>query len=607
MKQSVYMTKYLRVPVCLTVAFISTYFIKQLLKSEQNNYMLTNSLLSLFICCGIFALYMKVSEKIEARLWVISAFCGIFFSTCMVVGRNVLLYDQTRINHPKVWVYILAETPLFMAAVIIIFRTLYEGKVCLEVRPLDRFLEQKVSVKTTFFFAWAAIFLAWIPGLLAAYPGIYGYDSIYQLTYYTSGEISLHHPLIHTYLLGFCVWTLGNFFGDLKLGLLIYSLIQMVCLSGALACICTYMAKKKCPGIIRIIFLLFFMLFPTNAIMSFSATKDVLYTAFLSVMIVLFTYVADKPELLKKNSFFACIAIFIFLQIIFRSQGIYVFVFGMIFGFAILRKYWKRLLALFLVCLILYAGYSGPITALLNGQESDSIHEMMSVPCVQLSKAVLDNAELTEEEKEKVREYIPNYEAYYDFESNADALKNTFNSELFKENPWDFIKLWMQIGLKAPMSYIDAFARITIGLWYPDMNYRDLEAWHPYWEYESSKQLEEDIDRVIVDRDTPEFMQGLSEWYYRLSYENSYQNTPVISMLFSSGFVVWILCLYVAWCIYTKQYKYLVPASFAVGVWLTTILGPVVLYRYIYPITIADTIFLSSVLSMKEKGDAENG
>lgn len=593
---------------CIFVAFLSTYFINSIIKDDLKNYSISNSVISLFVFVGIFILYTKALQKFETRLFIISLVYGLIFSFCMVIGVNVLIHGQTRINHIKVWIQILAETPLFMSSVILIFHSLrYNGKK-LSIPKLDKFLDQKFSPKKAFILSWILIFLAWIPGLIASYPGIYGYDSIYQLTYYTTGEISLHHPLIHTYLLGFCVWTLGNMFGDLKIGFLIYSLIQMICLSGAFALIYTYMKKRRCPGIIRIIFLIIFMFLPTNALMSFSSTKDVFYTAFFAIVVLFFMQASEKPELLNKNKFIFTLALFIFLQCIFRSQGIYVFLFAILFAFILWRKYWKKLFLLLLICLVSYGLYSGPITMICNGKEFDSLHEMMSVPCVQLSKAALDNSdELSESDFQKIELYIPNYKAYYNYESNADALKNTFNSEAFKENPMDFIKLWISVGIKTPLTYIDAFARITIGLWYPDMNYNDPEAWHPYWEYRSTEQLPQDIERVIVERDTPNFMNWLSTKLEKLTYENTYQTVGVISMLFSSGLMCWILWLYAGWCIYVRRYRFLVPMLFVFGLWLTTMLGPVILYRYVYPIAVTNIIFIGSVLTMCKEREVQNG
>lgn len=592
---------YIKIASYCVLAFLSTYFIDNMFKVDQSHYPISNSIFSVFIFIGIFLLYKKAFHEIDVRLMIISAIYGFFFALCMIFGTNLLLYEQTKINQPVIWIQIFAEMPLFMAIIIVLFQVWKRrsNRACV----LDKFLERKFTVKKVFLFSWFLIFLAWLPGLIASFPGIYGYDSIYQLTYYVTQEISLHHPLAHTYLLGFCVWTLGNIMGDLKLGMLVYCIVQMCCLSGVFATISAYMAQRKCPGIIRILFLVLFMFLPTNALMSFSSTKDILHSVFFAILILLFTCVADNPKVLKEKRFFVILIVFSFLQIIFRSQGIVVFVFGMLIALIIMRKYWKRLIALLLISLTLYGVYSGPITELCNGKKANSIQEMMSVPCMQLAKAAIDNEEeLTDAEMEKIEDYIPDYTVYYDLVGISDPLKNTFNSDLFKEEPLDFIRLWLSVGRKAPVAYIDAFGRLTIGLWYPDMNYRDPEAYHPYWEYKSTQQMEGDIPRVIVERNTPDNMQWLADFYDKLSYENTYQKIPVVSMFFSSGMTCWIMLLYAGWCIYIKKYKHLVAFTFVFGLWLTLLLGPVVLYRYIYPIVISDAVFAGCVFS-KIKGD----
>ena len=268
------------------------------------------------------------------------------------------------------------------------------------------------------------------------------------------------------------------------------------------------------------------------------------------------------------------------------------------------------MLAVFLSVLVLYGVYSGPITALLGGQKANSLQEMMSVPCMQLSRAMLYCADdLTPQEKQMIAEYIPGYEAYLNSPGISDSMKNSFDSGRFSENPFEFIKLWAGVGLKCPLTYIDAFARLTIGLWYPDMNYRDYGAYHPYWDYDSAKQ-DANGSFIIVDRYTPEAFQGLADFYSELTYENPYQNIPVVSMLFSSGLTVWLCLLYFAWCLYGKHYRHLPICAFILGLWLTLLLGPVVVYRYVYPLVVVIPLLAGSALTTKtypEKKENKNG
>lgn len=175
---------------------------------------------------------------------------------------------------------------------------------------------------------------------------------------------------------------------------------------------------------------------------------------------------------------------------------------------------------------------------------------------MQLSRTKLYD-DLSEKEEKLIEEYIPDYENYEKFQAIADCMKNTFNSTKFKENPAEFIRLWVQVGIEHPVTYIDAFARITIGLWYPDMNYRDESAAHPYWEWLSTGQ--DDPARfegyILLERKPVKLFEWLSKLNYSLTYENWYQRIPVISMMFSSGLVIWCIVFYMLYMIYYKKYK----------------------------------------------------
>ena len=216
-------------------------------------------------------------------------------------------------------------------------------------------------------------------------------------------------------------------------------------------------------------------------------------------------------------------------------------------------KYRFRWLFSFAGIFILLAVYMGPVTDALGGVEFDSIHEMMSVPVMQLGRsATLKADELTEEELKEIEKYVPYYRIYVENQQGiADWLKNYFDSNDFKDNPLRFLKLWYKIGRKCPTEYYDAFARLTIGLWYPDMNYRDIQAYHPYWEYDCTPQT--DQDWIYVERKTPKCLKWLSDFYWNLSYNNTYQSFPIISMLFSSGLIIWLVLLCTGYIVFIRK------------------------------------------------------
>ena len=590
--------------ICIILAICPTFFIESILKVDLQYHTIGNSIISFAVFGGIYFLWKKIFLQLDKKLGIISVVLGFVFSIFMVCGSNIIMLNATYLKEVKTWLEILFIMPLFMAMVAFAILYLPRLNKSFAENPFEKCAFAQVGLKKYFLICWGLIFIAWIPGLIASYPGIYAYDCVFQIQMYQNETINLHHPLIHTYLLAFCVLTLGEWFGNIQIGFLIYCIVQMIILAAAFALICKYMAEKKVAFLIRLVTLIIFMFLPVNAIMSFSGTKDVLYAAFFTIFIYLLFQMAQNPhKVLYEKSFLIKFILVSLLNTAFRNQGKYVFIFGMVFTIVLLYKHWKRLVPLTIACLVVFAIYSGPITQLARGQsyKTREVREMMSVPCMQLSRAMnYAQDQISEEEKQLIAQYIPDYAIYPWSEAISDPMKNTFNSERFLENPMEFIKLWVSVGLKTPMVYIDAFARQTIGLWYPDMNYRDSQAYHPYWEYVSTEQ-DENGEWLIVERSTPNAMKWLSDFYYDITYNNTYQNIPMVSMLFSSGILIWCLLIYFAICVYYKNYTFIVPGVFVLGLWLTLLLGPVVLYRYVFPIAMVVPLLLSTAITNIKK------
>ena len=131
------------------------------------------------------------------------------------------------------------------------------------------------------------------------------------------------------------------------------------------------------------------------------------------------------------------------------------------------------------------------------------------------------------------------------------------------------------------------------------MNYRDEEAYHPYWEYNMT-QIDDDRF-VLLNRKVPQYLKSLNSFLEKMTYDNNYQKIPIISLLFSGAFYVWIVLWFIAWCIINNKYNYLLAASLPFLYWLTLFLGPVVLYRYLYPIIISTPVFICIMFVEKKE------
>ena len=512
----------------LILTFIITYGVGYMLKGAVNLYTITNSVFSvpLFALIGVLVWKTRIYSP---RFWKCVLPVSIFFAMSLVIGSNILTTGFSRINHGSTWAAIVSGT---------LFWEYMANFLAAKIKPLTAFVNYEpvflINIKTHlkshyFLKCWSLILLAWIPVWIATYPGIYGYDSIYQVMDYAKGTINTHHPWIHTYILGFCIYTVGNYLGNIKYGMAIYCVGQMVILSGCFAFIMALLRKIPIPGYLEMIILAYFMFMPTNPLMAISSTKDIPFAAFFIILWGCCIVFAKNGGIGSLRGWMIAF-VMIVLCFIFRNNGIYV-VIGTLLSGIILFK-WKnkfKFLILLIISTLAFGLYTGPLRNWAGVEkEPNGIREAMSIPCVQLSRVATYNKKVTTEEIKEIKKYIP---AYYTYSKNqqgiSDIMKNSFNYKLFMKKPGEFALLWGKLGLKYPVTYFDAAARLSIGLWYPDMNERDSQAYHPYWEYDPDS----NIDRskwIFVERANPAWTNSIANFYRHLTYQNSYQRYPLV-------------------------------------------------------------------------------
>jgi len=137
----------------------------------------------------------------------------------------------------------------------------------------------------SFLLTWLIIFLCWIPVFLAFYPGAFVYDAQDEYVQVATRTFTTHHPLAHVLLLGGSVCFGNKFLGSYNAGIALYTIFQMVVLSGVFAYTITwlrkYFSKGMCVGIT-----LFYGVFPVFPMYAVCSAKDTLFNAAFLVMLV---------------------------------------------------------------------------------------------------------------------------------------------------------------------------------------------------------------------------------------------------------------------------------------------------------------------------------
>lgn len=555
------------------------------LRIREDRLGITNSVVSLLLIAAAFWLFYRAIPLLTRRLLAYSAVGGVLFSATLVLGTELYYDDHVRLGEWKKWVGLLLAALLFAAVTALLLTALPRVQQWTQKSDWRRLSRDRLCESRCYFFVvWALLFVAYVPAWLASFPGIYAYDSVYQMKWMYSGILNSHHPLLHSaYLYGSL--RLGEvLFHSRTAGMAFYSVTQMLILSAAFAYTCRYLARRRVHPAIQAAVIAFFALWPIHAMFSVSATKDVLFAALL-LLCVVFTLdmVLDREAFFASGWRIARYIVTLFLMMNLRNNGFYMLIVFTPFVLIFMRHYWKKVLPICLVPLLAYSLLTGPIYRAMGVEPGDK-REALCTPIQMIARAAnLNRDELTDEEYKKICELIPEQYLKNYCSATADSVKNHFDTARFNEDKAGYIKLWAEIGLKCPGTYFDAMLATTYGFWYPDMAYPDPEAWHPYTEFKNTEPL--DPNWVIIP--TQSVCPRLLALYQRIAYDTAHQRLPGISMLFSPGFSFWTLLFSMLCMLYYKQRQLLQAPLLLFLLWGTLLLSPVVLLRYAYPIMVS--------------------
>lgn len=538
---------------------------------------------------------LKIKEK---RLIVCSVILSAILTTMSVIGNIIDTYLDLSI--------VLTNKNLLLFYFIKWFGTfslLYTGITCI-FSFINKKIEEKLEInewgffkptKKNFFIYWIIIFAMYIPYFLTYYPGIVTPDSLSQITQSIGMDtLSNHHPLLHTFIIGIFM-NLGGVFDNYNVGIAIYSIVQMLALSGIFAYTIYYMAKKQMPILFRILTFVFYALYPVHSLYSITMWKDIPFAICMLLFIIFINeLITNKEKFFKSKINLLFFAISILLVILFRNNGIYVIILTAPFIFAFAKQYYKQLIVIFVSVLLIYSIlWKGIIFNVLKVQEGSMV-EALSVPLQQIARVVRDKSdELTDEEKEKIHKFWPidNLGEIYD-PRLSDNVKWSIDDEILSNNKGEFIKLWLDLFIKYPETYIESFLCNSYGYWYPEAsNWVDLRV--------ISESEDQDIQSLDL-KQTP-IIQG--KIVRSLDSYTEKRSIPILSMFFSIGFAMWLIFGQITYIIYKKQYKFLLSFAPILFLWLTNLASPVFCeFRYMYSLFTCLPILLLASYIQKENG-----
>lgn len=368
-----------------------------------------------------------------------------------------------------------------------------------------------------------------------------------------------------------------------------YALIQMCVLACCFAYAILCLKRWAFSKVYIYIVLVWICLFPMNALMSVTSTKDTLFAAvFLLLICELGKMIYDQENYFygkgkKYHSIRYCVICFFVCA--FRNNGVYALM-GMLPVMAVcMKKYRKKITGLSLIIIIGYFLYSGPLMNVLGIPQGDK-KEALSVVIQPLARTYhWQYSALREEDKETIRRLFGGVDPWYEAHI-SDAPKSQFNTEEFFNNLGSYLHLYCRLGLQYPKEYADALLANTYGNWYPHEILPDETCYRLYFEF--------------PEMSPEEYGSKLPGYYLflqNLGRESSYLQIPFLYLFFCTGIVFWILLFLISVVIIRKEYTKLMFFAPGIFLFITLLLGPVALLRYTYPLMICLPVLIAYTFS----------
>ena len=535
----------------------------------------------------------KDEKQFRSRL--IAGVFSLLFSAAILFGARLDSVENVDVGDAALWIQLVTFAVLFTGMVCLLWRLL-DSSVKRRPKGVRRISQIITAVAEKIggyedILSFLFLLLCWLPVFLAVYPGFFVYDAQDEYIQVATRVFSTHHPLVHVLLLGGMICGVHKLTDSYNLGIACYMVFQMVLAAGIFTFLFSYLRKKGVTRVLRIIGVVWLGLFPTVVMFTLCSAKDALFTLALLLLLVCLLEMGTEAAFFESKGWQSLFVVSGMGMMLLRNNGFYAFL-VMIPVLLLLQKKRRWRLLFLAVCAV--AGcmlVNGGLKAALHADDSE-YQELLTVPIQQLARTYKYAPEVFSGEDREVLYEILDEEALSLYTPRlSDPVKYRFANETFARDKGKYAKLWLRVGLKKPLIYLNAWWMTSYGFWYPDtvinvyggntvftFTYKD----NSYFGYEVEQPGVRESKIPWID-----------EVYRKLSLEVWKEKVPVVSWLFSPGAMFWLYAFLFAWLLSRGRYELLYPFLPIFLIWLTVLLGPTYLPRYVLFFWYALPLFLA--------------
>lgn len=537
--------------------------------------------------------------------YLVPILLGTLFGMCSFIGqhegkidtRNALLYVNTLF-------YIALFTLLFFAATKIVPRINHHNESL--SKPFEAFRKLTMDWSPrSIITLWCLVTAFWIPYFVAYFPGVYWYDTSWQLMEYYDPSVPFtdHHPFMMTYLyVGFA--HIGKaLFNNAIYGLYLLVLVQSLLSTLAIACTACYTGKYNTPWKCRFFIAAFLTFFPIIPMMSMSLAKDTFNTPFFVFFSIAFCELwRTQGEILKSVSFNVFFILDVLAVSLTKKTGMYIIVLALLLLACFVVKHWSCKIATivlgsvpYLVVGIIVPTFILPALHIAPGESN----EILAVPMQQVANVVHDHKDdLSAAEIDKIQQTyhmdIDQLQGAYCW-YKADPIKG---QELSSKDVHALITTWMKQLVKHPGDMIAGWGGLSVA-WFSfnvaSGEERDLSMMLPI---NNSKHHYQNIEQYIPWTDNTKAGNAIGRFY-----ADTLSATPIFNIIWQKAFWATILPCAIMFLILRSKKNKLNLLMLNLPMFITMLVlfaGPISTHteatRYVLPMLYIIPLFLSLTL-----------
>ena len=334
--------------------------------------------------------------------------------------------------------------------------------VCAETETGGR----KLSDRRFFLLIWALLCLSWLPYLLTFYPGGVVGDGAETLEYVVNTDALNNRWVVAQILILRLFAAVGRIFTpDINVGIFLYALCSGAVYALACAAAVTELRRRGVPGVLVVLCAALYAFAGHYASYGMGLWKDGLFGAgIVALSLLLWKEPEEKAE--RKGWAVKTGLTLLFLCFWRNFVAWALLPAGIIL--LIVRKKGRRLLAFLMILIAVFSILvQGPVFGALGISDSP-IAETLAIPLQQVAAVIHEGTELTGGQADILYRLMPRekwIETYTP--ALADGVKFSLDNDYLQGHVWDFLKVWLQLGIRHPGTYLKAHLMETLGFWQP--------------------------------------------------------------------------------------------------------------------------------------------